>query len=117
MSISRREFVQGALMAAAVSATPVFAQQDLSRNRLGNQLWYAAPAQRWLEALPLGNGRMGAMVFGGVQQERIALSESTVWSGAPSSTDVNPNALSRLKVIRDLMFQGKYHEAEALCQQ
>jgi alpha-L-fucosidase 2 len=119
MSISRREFVQGAIMAAAVSASPGFgfSQQDPSRNRLGNQLWYAAPAQRWLEALPLGNGRMGAMVFGGVRQERIALSESTVWSGAPSSTDVNPNALSRLKEIRDLMFQGKYHEAEALCQQ
>jgi alpha-L-fucosidase 2 len=117
MSISRREFVQGALTVAAVSATPGFARQDRSRNRPGNQLWYAAPAQRWLEALPLGNGRMGAMVFGGVQQERIALSESTVWSGAPSSTDVNPNALPSLKEIRGLMFQGKYHEAEALCQQ
>jgi alpha-L-fucosidase 2 len=47
-------------------------------------LWYAQPAERWMEALPVGNGRVGAMVFGGVETARIALNEATVWSGEPS---------------------------------
>lgn len=114
MNISRREFVQGALITAAISASPAHGLSQEDRSKY--QLWYKTPAEQWLEALPVGNGRMGAMVFGGVRQEKIALSESTVWSGAPSSTDVNPEALSHLKEIRDLMFQGQYHEAEALCQ-
>jgi len=81
-----------------------------------DELWYARAAERWFEALPIGNGRLGGMVFGGATKERIALSESTAWSGAPSTNDVNPDALEHLAEIRQLLFAGKYVEARELCQ-
>jgi alpha-L-fucosidase 2 len=115
MSISRREFVRGALTVAAVSSSARFA--GAQKNQPPLELWYDAPATRWLSSLPVGNGRIGGMVFGGVPQERIALSESTVWSGAPSTTDVNPEALPHLNQIRQLMFAGHYEQAEQLCKQ
>jgi alpha-L-fucosidase 2 len=80
------------------------------------ELWYLQPAERWLEALPIGNGRLGGMIFGGVDLERIALSESTAWSGAPGSGDVNPKSLPHLAEIRQLLFAGRYAEARDLCQ-
>jgi len=58
----------------------------------GQRLWYRQPARRWLEALPLGNGRIGAMVFGGVTEERVALNEVTFWSGSASTQHENPQA-------------------------
>jgi alpha-L-fucosidase 2 len=64
-------------------------------------LWYTRPASRWFEALPIGNGRLGGMVFGGDLVERIQLSESTVWSGAPATTDVSPTAREQLPRIRE----------------
>jgi alpha-L-fucosidase 2 len=76
-------------------------------------LWYQQPAERWTEALPLGNGRIGAMVFGGVQVERIALNEGSLWSGGPQDAD-NPEALKNLEEVRRLLFAGKFSEAEAL---
>ena len=81
------------------------------------RLWYGQPAERWLDALPLGNGRLGAMVFGGPQQEILALNESTVWSGSPNSSNVNPTARMYLGAARQLLFEGKYAEANALCDQ
>ncbi|MCL5096455.1 MAG: glycoside hydrolase family 95 protein, partial [Candidatus Omnitrophica bacterium] len=74
-------------------------------------LWYRQPAQRWLEALPVGNGRLGAMVFGGVAIERLALDESTFWSGAPDPTHDNPAAREHLAEIRTLLFDGQYRKA------
>src|SRR5258706_5872046 len=68
-------------------------------------LWYRQPAQKWLEGLPIGNGIMGAMVFGGVQHERIALNESSFWSGRPHDYN-NPDALKYFPQIRDLVFAG-----------
>ncbi|MGA2499772.1 MAG: glycoside hydrolase family 95 protein [Tepidisphaeraceae bacterium] len=76
-------------------------------------LWYRQPAQKWLDALPLGNGMMGAMVFGGVRQERIALNDSTFWSGRPHDYD-DPEALKYFPQIRDLLFAGKFQEAEKM---
>ena len=76
-------------------------------------LWYRQPGQRWLEGLPLGNGIMGAMVFGGVTQERIALNEGTFWSGRPHDYD-NPEAHKYFGQIRDLVFAEKFQEAEKL---
>jgi alpha-L-fucosidase 2 len=76
-------------------------------------LWYRQPGQRWLEGLPLGNGLMGAMVFGGVPQERIALNEGTFWSGRPHDYD-NPEAHRYFGQIRDLVFAEKFQEAEKL---
>ena len=78
-------------------------------------LWYRQPAAAWLQALPVGNGRLGGMVFGGVQRERIQLNEDTLWSGGPRDT-VNPKARESLPVVRKLIFEGKYVEAEKLAQ-
>ena len=74
-------------------------------------LWYRRPAKRWLEALPVGNGRLGAMVFGGVGTERLALNESTFWSGAADPTNDNPAGREQLPIIRKLLFEGKYPQA------
>ncbi|RXS94903.1 glycoside hydrolase family 95 protein [Silvibacterium dinghuense] len=84
------------------------------QTQTGDVLWYSRPADTWLEAIPLGNGRLGAMVFGGMQRERIALSESTAWSGAAATGDVNPGAREHLEEIRRLLFAEKYDEAQVL---
>ncbi len=76
-------------------------------------LWYARPAGEWLEAVPVGNGRLGGMVYGGVTTERIALNDDTLWSGGPKDCD-NPQALKTLPEIRRLIFEGKYAEAHQL---
>ena len=68
-------------------------------------LWYRQPAQAWTEALPVGNGRLGAMVFGGVGRERLQLNEDTLWAGGPYDA-VNPNALAALPEVRRLVFAG-----------
>jgi alpha-L-fucosidase 2 len=77
------------------------------------KLWYNAPAKKWVEALPIGNGRIGAMVFGTTAQEKIQLNEETVWAGQPNK-NINPNALEALPEIRKLMFAGKFKEAQNL---
>ena len=74
-------------------------------------LWYRQPSKRWLEALPVGNGRLGAMVFGGVATERLALNESTFWSGAAGTNHNNPAAREQLPVIRKLLFDGQFQKA------
>jgi alpha-L-fucosidase 2 len=76
-------------------------------------LWYTKPAREWVEALPLGNGRLGAMDFGGVTQERLQLNEDTIWSGGPYNP-ANPAALQAYPKIRELVFAGKQKEAEDL---
>lgn len=77
------------------------------------QLWYTAPAADWNEALPLGNGRLGAMVFGNPVNENIQLNENTLWAGGPHRND-NPKAKGALNEIRNLLFTGKYEEARDL---
>lgn len=77
-------------------------------------LWYRTPATRWIEALPVGNGRLGAMVFGGVGDERWQLNEDSLWTGGPEDAD-NPAALPALPTIRRLLFEGRYAEAQRLC--
>ena len=91
------------------------------------KLWYLSPADAtaadnpdpwaddaaWLKALPLGNGSLGAMVFGDVNKERIQLNEETVWSGSPQESD-NPRAAVHLDKIKELLFAGKYKEATEL---
>ena len=78
-------------------------------------LWYAQPAQEWTEALPVGNGRLGAMVFGRTGDERIQLNEETVWEGYARDT-TNPKALEVLPEVRRLLFEGKNAEATALAE-
>jgi alpha-L-fucosidase 2 len=76
-------------------------------------LWYRQPALTWSEALPVGNARLAAMVFGGVDMERIQLNEETLWSGGPRDTN-NPEALSHLEEIRNLLFAGDPVRAQEL---
>lgn len=76
-------------------------------------LWYKQPASRWEEALPIGNGRIGGMVFGGVNIERIQLNEDTLWSGFPRDTN-NYEALRYLQRARELIAEKRFVEAEQL---
>jgi alpha-L-fucosidase 2 len=80
------------------------------------RLWYRRPAAEWLEALPLGNGRLGAMVFGGATSERLQLNEETLWSGGPRDWD-NPGARGALPEVRRLLAAGDYVAADALCKE
>lgn len=77
------------------------------------KLWYSQPAKVWVEALPLGCSRMGAMVFGGTEQERIQLNDETLWGGQPHRND-NPKSLQHLQHIRNLVFEGKTAEAQRM---
>ena len=77
------------------------------------ELWYDKPAKLWTDALPVGNGRLGAMVFGGVGHERIQFNEQTVWTGEPHDY-AHPGAYQYLGQIRELLFAGKQAEAEKL---
>jgi alpha-L-fucosidase 2 len=77
------------------------------------KLWYTHPAKQWVEALPVGNGRLGAMVYGDPFKEVIQLNENTVWAGSPNRND-NPDAKAALPEIRRLIFEGKYKEAQDL---
>jgi hypothetical protein len=77
------------------------------------RLWYRQPAQKWEEALPVGNGRLGAMVFGGVREEHLQLNESSVWSENPKEYN-RIGAWQCFPKIRRLIWEGKHGEAEAL---
>lgn len=77
------------------------------------KLWYDTPAHVWTEALPLGNGRLGAMVFGNPAIEHIQLNEETIWAGQPNN-NANPDALENIPKVRQLVFEGKYQEAQTL---
>src|SRR5450432_1900728 len=70
-----------------------------------NKLWYKQPAKVWTEALPIGNGRLGAMVFGGVQNELIQLNEGSLWTGGPVRTNVNPGAFENLQIVREALLK------------
>lgn len=76
-----------------------------------HKLWYDSPAQVWTEALPLGNGRLGAMVYGNPGAEQIQLNEETIWAGQPNN-NANPEAREWISKIRQLVFDGKYREAQ-----
>jgi alpha-L-fucosidase 2 len=76
-------------------------------------IWFASPARHFTESLPLGNGRLGAMVFGGVREERIVLNESSMWSGSVEDADLE-GAVEALPEIRRLLIEGRNAEAEAL---
>ncbi len=77
------------------------------------KLWYGEPAERWEEALPVGNGRLGAMIYGGVSEDHIQFNEETLWSGGPHDYS-NAGASQYLGKIRELLWQGKQKEAEKL---
>lgn len=78
-----------------------------------NRLWYLSPANEWDEALPIGNGRLGAMIFGGIKNEQYQLNEDSFWYGRPLDR-INPDALPNLQKVRDLIFAGEISKAEKL---
>lgn len=91
-----------------------FSMQVKAQESSDLTLWYKQPAADvWTDALPIGNGRLGAMIYGNVENERIQLNEHTVWSGGPNRND-NPDALASLPEVRRLIFEGKQKEAEQL---
>ena len=77
------------------------------------KLWYSQPAQNWSEALPIGNSRLGAMVYGGIEREELQLNEETFWAGSPYNNN-NPNAVHVLPIVRKLIFEGRNKEAQRL---
>ncbi|MCF0243583.1 MAG: glycoside hydrolase family 95 protein [Bacteroidaceae bacterium] len=78
------------------------------------KLWYDKPAKQWEEALPIGNGRLGAMVYGGIAHEELQLNEETIWTGSPYN-NTNPCAKDSLSKIRQLIFEGRNIEAQRIC--
>ena len=80
------------------------------------RLWYDEPAEKWIEALPVGNGRMGAMVFGDPNNERIQFNEESLWAGTKIDNN-NPQALEHLPEIRELIFEGSYQKAYEMANQ
>ena len=103
----------GAFVALAGSSASAGPAKDDS---LGPILFYRQPAKEWVEALPVGNGRLGGMVFGGVPAERIQLNEDTFWSGGPYDP-TNDEALEYLPKVRQLLWEGRYKEAQDLADQ
>lgn len=101
-----REFLRGSV---AIAALPHSIPVELAREaEASDTLWYEQEAKRWLEALPIGNGRLAGMVFGDVKAERIALSESTAWAGAPNTSDGNPTGRENLV---DVELRGDFQAA------
>lgn len=81
-----------------------------------NKVWYQKPAKFWRQALPIGNGYTGVMIFGGKSKERLDLNDGTLWSGYPKD-QTNPESLQFLPKVRQLIFEGKHKEADALCRE
>ena len=116
---SRRGLLAGgAALALTAAAGPIRAQgvsapRPAAADPNALKLWYRNPAEAWTEALPLGNGRLGAMVFGGVARERLQLNEDTLWGGGPYDPS-SPEALEALPEVRRLIFAGDYLAAQTL---
>lgn len=107
---SRRKFLETLpALGAARSLVAAPPNEILSFN--AHTLWYSRPATRWEEALPCGNGRLGAMIFGGIQRERLQLNEITVWSGKLEAEADRPEAYKSLEPIRQQIAAGQYAEA------
>ena len=86
---------------------------SITVNAQQHKLWYSKPASHWLEALPIGNSHLGAMVYGGTDIEQIQLNEETFWSGSPHDNN-NPNAKVAIKEVRKLIFAGKEEQADSI---
>lgn len=110
----RKHFLLGILTLISVGISSAYSQKHDTQPNL--KLWYSEPAHDWLEALPVGNGSLGGMVFGDPSHERIQLNEESVWTGHPVDR-ANPEARAYLDSVRSLLFAGKYVEGEHLAQE
>jgi alpha-L-fucosidase 2 len=116
--ITRRKFLKTSGLAAATiplapSVVDVFSNRASATENDELLLWFDKPANEWTDALPVGNGRLGAMVFGGPASEQLQLNEDTLYAGSPYDPN-NPEALNALPEARRLIFEGKYKEAHDL---
>ena len=100
MLVAMLKFFPAVITLSTLLISNVCAQKNLT-------LWYQQPASTWTEALPLGNGRIGAMVFGKVNEELIQLNENTLWSGGPVKTNVNPDAPKYLPQVREALLKDE----------
>lgn len=78
------------------------------------ELWYVQPAKVWMESLPIGNGRLGAMTYGGIEEEKLALNESTMWSGQYNENQNKPFGREKMNQLRKLFFEGKLSEGNRI---
>jgi alpha-L-fucosidase 2 len=113
MKTPQYHWLLGAIVVIAVCRTLFSMEIQGGQSPPANSttLWYRQPAKEWVEALPLGNGRLGAMVFGGVDHEQLQLNQDTIWAGGPYDP-VNPDAFDGLAEARQLIFAGKQSEAD-----
>ena len=117
MGTSRREFLKSTITAAAIAALPASSTGEAQPASASSStlMFYQKPAAHWMEALPIGNGTLGAMVFGGVESERLLLNDDTLWSGPPQRDWNNPEARQYLPEIRRLLLsQHDYPAADEL---
>ena len=101
------------LLAMAFGSANLIAAEQQSVPSSKWTLWYNHPAKEWVEALPIGNGRLGAMIFGGVDTEHIQFNEDTLWTGIPRDYS-NPDAHKYLAKVRQLLFEGDQKQAEQI---
>ncbi len=117
MRLGRRNLLKAGIpLFAGAKLSPMrsaAAQAQGAAPLMTSLLWYTDTARIWEEALPIGNGRLGAMVYGGIKRERLQLNEDTLWSGGPYEA-INSRAKTSLDAVRKLIFSGKYGDAETL---
>ncbi len=101
-------FALSTLLLSSLALTAFAAEEPAA-----TMLWYRQPARQWVEAMPIGNGTLGGMVFGDPAEEHVQLNDHTLWAGGPKD-HTNPKALESLPKIRQLLFEGKNNEAAAL---
>jgi len=118
MDLSRRDFLQCALLGGLVMRLPPGSHRPGSSSRVVFEptLWYRQPAREWTEALPVGNGRLGAMVFGGVERERIQLNVDSLWAGSPLDRERQVERRD-LEEARELWFAGQVADAQRIMQE
>ena len=98
----------------AAMALPLSGCQSATDSCGTTELWYAQPAKVWMESLPIGNGRLGAMTYGGIEEEKLALNESTMWSGQYNENQNKPFGREKMNQLRKLFFEGKLSEGNRI---
>lgn len=106
--MNRKQIILGSMVLAMALPMQMMAKKTVTDNSC--RLWYNAPAKHWLEALPIGNSHLGGMVYGGIQDENIQLTEETFWSGGPHNNN-SQKSLDNLPKVWDLIFNGREEEA------
>ncbi|MHC4626333.1 MAG: glycoside hydrolase N-terminal domain-containing protein, partial [Planctomycetota bacterium] len=116
---TRRSIVVTLCLSVLCLAVSGCMSNSAARSRLDDEdwadmlLWYRQPATEWTEALPVGNGRLGAMIFGGAAQERLQFNDDTLWTGQPHEYH-HEGAAEYLPTVRNLLFEGKQRQADRL---